>query len=127
VLAYGQHQSNDHLKKGLHHEVLQREGVQARKDRRFHAYQLASCDRGNVTRAYLRLRAQEFRQTDLNAQSFTTREAPVLFPILSCDLAVQGINGVLTHAEEMRAIDIVRHRRQPVIVKGIVVGSKKLP
>jgi hypothetical protein len=51
---------------------------------KLHRAQVAACARGNVLKAYLLLRAREFKRTDRGQPSSTTHLAPELFPLLDC-------------------------------------------
>lgn len=81
----------------------------------------ASCERGNMVRGYLLLRAREFKQADDRTAARTTELAPTLFPVLDC-----SAQRPLTLAAAEDYLATLLAGREPIIRGGFVVGSREL-
>lgn len=94
-------------------------------DQRSRARAIAVCERGNVTRAYLLLRAQEFVKTDTAGPSYTTKVSPVVLSILDCGLTERnaGLSVPLAKSVQARYLWLFARQRVGLVQHGRIVGS----
>ena len=83
-----------------------------------------SCDRGNLVRGYLLLRAREFQQADDRTGARTTELAPDVFPVLDC-FARHPVT--LSAAAQEEYLRVLNAGRWPVVRRGRVIATKQLP
>lgn len=82
-----------------------------------------TCTRGNVVKADRIITAQD------GGHSEEIQRVKRIFPLLDCDLTAQrpGHPHLLAHAQVWRFIDYVRQSREPVVIHGLVAGSRPFP
>lgn len=97
----------------------------AENDRKSQARSIATCHRGNPTRAYLRIRAQEFTKTTTLQLSYTTKVSKFITAILDCEATVEnkGEPVPLSKPIERRYIKLFKRRLVPITNGDSIIAS----